>query len=73
MTDADLTAAYMLRFEGGPHDGATQPSMFTAADQLPQLIEVDPSGARYELATFSRVPPHPRLIRGALYRFVSTA
>jgi hypothetical protein len=62
---------FMLRFEGGPHDGHTMPSRFTAADQLPELVEVDPSGARYELAFYSRLPPTPHVIRGALYRHVS--
>jgi hypothetical protein len=72
MTERDLSEVFMFRFEGGPHDGATQPSPITSPDELPPLIECDPSGARYELATFSRVPPHPRLVRGAIYRYVGS-
>jgi hypothetical protein len=72
VTERDLSQVYVFRFEGGPHDGATQPSPITSSADLPQLIEVDPSGARYELATFSRVPPHPRLVRGAIYRYVGS-
>jgi hypothetical protein len=72
VTKRDPHEVYVFRFEGGPHDGAVQSTPITSPDDLPPLIEVDPSGARYELKAFSRVRPHRGLIRGALYRYVGT-
>ena len=70
MTDDPITT-FILRFDGGPLDGETRQSPFTDRALLPLLVEVDPGGEQYELASASELPPTPGIWRGALYRHVA--